>query len=157
MTIKVEGLKELDRALSEMKTATARGVVRRTMMKALQPMADEASRLAPDDPRTNGQDLHRSIKVGDALKAGRSMLTKGFGFKDGQVTVWMGPTREGYPQAIMQEFGTVNQPAQPYMRPAWDGGKDALLDGLAKGMAAEITKTAERAARKAARHLAEGK
>lgn len=153
MTIRVDGFKELDAALQEMKTATARGTVRRAMMKAFQPMADEASRLAPDDPRTPAPDLHRTIKVGDALKAGRSMFVKGFGFKDGQVTVWMGPTREGYPQAIMQEFGTVNQPAQPYMRPAWDGGKDALLDGLAKGMAAEITKTAERAARKAARRV----
>jgi HK97 gp10 family phage protein len=151
VTIRVEGLKELDRALSEMKTATARGTVRRAMLKALQPMADEASRLAPDDPRTTGQDLHRSIKVGDALRAGRSMMTKGFGFGDGQVTVWMGPTREGYPQAIMQEFGTVKQPAQPYMRPAWDAGKTQLLEDFSTNMGAEITKTAERAARKAAR------
>jgi HK97 gp10 family phage protein len=156
VTIRVDGLKELDRALSEMKTATAKGVVRRTMVKALQPMADEASRLAPDDPRTTSQDLHRSIKVGDALKAGRSMFVKGFGFGDGQVTVWMGPTREGYPQAIMQEFGTVKQPAQPYMRPAWDAGKVQLLDDFAKGMAVEITKTAERAARKAAKIAARG-
>lgn len=153
MKIHVAGLKELERALSEMKTATAKGVVRRTMMKALQPMADEASRLAPDDPSTPAPDLHRAIKVGDTLKAGRSMLTKGFGFKDGQVTVWMGPTREGYPQAMMQEFGTRNQPAQPYMRPAWDAGKDALLAGFAKGMRIEITKTAERAARKAAKKV----
>lgn len=155
MTIRVDGFKELDAALKEMKTATARGTVRRAMMKAFQPMADDASSLAPDDPRTPSPDLHRAIKVGDTLKAGRSMSTKGFGFKDGQVTVWMGPTREGYPQAMMQEFGTVNQPAQPYMRPAWDAGKGQLLEDLKANLAAEITKTAERAARKAAR-LARG-
>lgn len=151
MVIRVDGFKELDAALKEMKTATARGTVRRAMMKAFQPMADDASSLAPDDPRTTSQDLHRSIKVGDALKAGRSMMTKGFGFGDGQVTVWMGPTKEGYPQAIMQEFGTVNQPAQPYMRPAWDGGKDRLLEDLKTGLRLEIEKTAARAARKAAK------
>lgn len=155
MTIRVDGFKELDAALQEMKTATARGTVRRAMMKAFQPMAEDASGIAPDDPRTPSPDLHRSIKVGDTLKAGRSMFTKGFGFADGQVTVWMGPTREGYPQAMMQEFGTVNQPAQPYMRPAWDAGKDQLLEDLKANLAAEITKTAERAARKAAR-LARG-
>lgn len=153
MTIRVDGFKELDAALQEMKTATARGTVRRAMMKAFQPMADEASRLAPDDPRTPAPDLHRTIKVGDALKAGRSMFVKGFGFNDGQVTVWMGPTREGYPQAIMQEFGTVNQPAKPYMRPAWDAGKDRLLEDLASGLKIEIDKTAARAARKAARRV----
>ena len=151
MTIRVDGFKELDAALQEMKTATARGTVRRAMMKAFQPMADEASRLAPDDPRTPAPDLHRTIKVGDAMKAGRSMFVKGFGFNDGQVTVWMGPTKEGYPQAIMQEFGTVNQPAQPYMRPAWDAGKDRLLEDLGSGLKVEIDKTAARAARKAAR------
>ena len=153
MTIRIDGFKELDAALQEMKTATARGTVRRAMMKAFQPMADEASRLAPDDPRTPAPDLHRTIKVGDALKAGRSMFVKGFGFNDGQVTVWMGPTREGYPQAIMQEFGTVNQPAKPYMRPAWDAGKDRLLEDLASGLKIEIDKTAARAARKAARRV----
>lgn len=151
MTIRIDGFKELDAALQEMKTATARGTVRRAMMKAFQPMADEASRLAPDDPRTPAPDLHRTIKVGDAMKAGRSMFVKGFGFNDGQVTVWMGPTKEGYPQAIMQEFGTVNQPAQPYMRPAWDAGKDRLLEDLGSGLKVEIDKTAARAARKAAR------
>ena len=156
MTIRVDGFKELDSALKEMKTATARGTVRRAMLKAFQPMADEASRLAPDDPRTPAPDLHRTIKVGDTLKAGRSVMTKGFGFKDGQVTVWMGPTREGYPQAMMQEFGTVNQPAQPYMRPAWDEGRDQLLEDLKTGLETEITKTAERAARKAARLAARG-
>ena len=149
MSIRVDGFKELDAALQEMKTATARGTVRRAMLKALQPMADEASRLAPDDPRTPSPDLHRTIKVGDTLKAGRSIMAKGFGFKDGQVTVWMGPTREGYPQAMMQEFGTVNQPAQPYMRPAWDAGHGQLLEDLKAGLKIEIDKTAARAARKA--------
>ena len=154
--IRIDGLKELDRALTEMKTATARGVVRRTLMKALQPMAEAASGFAPDDPRTPAPDLHRAIKIGDTLKAGRSITTKGFGFKDGQVTVWMGPTKEGYPQAMMQEFGTVNQPAQPYMRPAWDEGKAQLLENVKTGLGVEIAKVAERAARKAAKKALAG-
>lgn len=147
--IRIEGLKELDKALSEMKTATAKGVVRRTLTKALQPMAQEAASLAPDDPKTGAPDLHTSIKVSDKLKVGRRPMVNGFGFRDGTVTVFMGPTRDGYPQAIMQEFGTVKQPAQPYMRPAWDAGHMKLLEGVKDGLGAEITKTAERAARKA--------
>lgn len=156
MTIQVHGLKELDRALQEMKTATSRGVVRRGLMKAMAPMAAAASGLAPDDPTTPAPDLHRSIRVGDALKAGRGVLVRGFGFNDGQVTIWMGPTRGGYPQAVMQEFGTHNQPAQPYMRPAWDSGKERLLQDVASGLSVEVRKAAERAARLAARTMLGG-
>lgn len=150
MTVRIEGLKELEKALTEMKTSTARGVVRRTLLKALEPMREAAEGYAPDDPSTGAPDLHRSIATGDKLKVGRMASVSGFGFKDGNVTVWMGPTRDGYPQAIMQEFGTVKQAAQPYMRPAWDAGKGQLLDDVKTGMGEEIRKTAERAAKRAA-------
>lgn len=156
MKTSVEGLKELDKALSEMKTAAAKGVVRRTLLKALEPMREAAAGMAPDDPATGPPDLHRSIAVADKVKVGRRPVINGFGFKDGMVTVFMGPTRDGYPQAIMQEFGTVKQPAQPYMRPAWDAGHGRLLDDVKTGMATEIKKTADRAARKAAKKLAGG-
>ena len=72
----------------------------------------------------------------------------------------MGPSgvggKEAPPQGIWQEFGTVNQPPQPFMRPAWDGGKDALLDGIADDLWAEISKAAARQAKKAARLAAKG-
>jgi hypothetical protein len=42
------------------------------------------------------------------------------------------------------------------MRPAWDSGKDALLEGIADDLWAEISKAAARQAKKAARLAAKG-
>jgi len=63
--IKVEGLRELDAALGALaaeygKTA-GKAVLRRVADKALQPMAETARQLAPDDPATVGKDLKASI------------------------------------------------------------------------------------------------
>ena len=72
----------------------------------------------------------------------------------------MGPAGVGKkgapPQGVWQEFGTVNHSPQPFMRPAWDGGKDKLLDGIADDFWTEIEKAAARQAKKAARLAAKG-
>lgn len=147
MRVRVEGLKALNSSLMELKSSTARGVVRRTLLKAMEPMAEEARRLAPDDPTTGEPDLHRSIAVSTRQKTGRQI--KFAKATPTEVNVYMGPTKEGYPQAIMQEFGTVHHPPQPYMRPAWDGGKDQLLEDVSTGLGEEIAKTAARLAKRA--------
>lgn len=139
--VRVEGLKALNSSLMELKSSTARGVVRRTLLKAMEPMAEEARRNAPDDPATPNPDLESSIAVSTKANRARTLRT--------EVNVYMGPTKEGYPQAIMQEFGTVHHPPQPYMRPAWDGGKDQLLEDVSTGLGEEIAKTAARLAKRA--------
>lgn len=58
--------------------------------------------------------------------------------------------------AIFQEFGTTEQPANPYMRPAWESTKDAVLDGIAEDLGTEIEKSRSRLARKAARLAKKG-
>lgn len=143
MKVRVEGLKALNANLMEFKGSTARGVVRRTLIGAMQPMADEARRLAPDDPSTPDPDLESSIAV--STRAYRTRTSRD------EVTVFMGPTKEGYPQAIFQEFGTEHHPPQPYMRPAWGGGKDQLLEDVQTGLAEQIDKTAKRLAKRAGR------
>lgn len=47
VTMKVDGLKELAAGLDEFKTATANNVMRRALVAAAQPIADEAKQLAP--------------------------------------------------------------------------------------------------------------
>lgn len=49
------------------------------------------------------------------------------------------------------EFGTIDTPAQPYMRPAWDAGKDQALRTVVETLTVEIRRAADRAARKLAR------
>ena len=55
------------------------------------------------------------------------------------------------PQAVTQEFGTVNHPPHPFMRPAWLANKTRALDTMKKELWEEIQKAAARLARKAAK------
>lgn len=149
MTVKVEGLRDLEKQLLRLSAAAAKGVARRSAIKAMQPMADIATRLAPDDVVTPAPDLHTSIAVSTRQKGGRSKMEAFDG--PTQVTVHMGPTKGGYPQAIYQEFGTVKMKAQPYMRPAWDMDKMAMLERLRKLLWIEVEKTIARAEKRAAK------
>jgi hypothetical protein len=55
------------------------------------------------------------------------------------------------PQAHLQEFGAPQHGPQPFMRPAWDGGKMAMLEGLKDDLWKEIEKAASRLAKKLAK------
>lgn len=69
-----------------------------------------------------------------------------------EVFVGAGPV----PHAHLQEFGTSRHGPQPFARPAWDAGKNQVLDTIKDELAVQITKAAQRLARKAARLAAKG-
>lgn len=149
-TVRVDGLAELDAALgalaAEYGTAAGKAVLRRVGTKALQPMAETARGLAPDDPATGGNDLKNSITVGTRLNKRQAAIAR----KDQDralVTVYMGPT---VPHGLLQEFGTVNHPPKQFMRPAWDSEKDGALKIVADELGPEIEKTAARIAKRRA-------
>lgn len=146
VTVKVEGLKEVQTALRRLPDATAKNVIRRVLRKAGKPIADRARELAPVDDG----DLRDSIGVSTKLSKRQRKLHRKGGRDDIEVFVGAGP----YPQAHLQEFGTVDHPAQPFLRPAWDQHKRAVLDGIKADMWAEIRKSADRLAKKAARAAA---
>lgn len=152
--VKVEGLRELERALSELPKATGKAVLRRVGRKALAPMRDTARQLAPNDPNTPPIDLETSIEISSRQKSGRQIKRTPEG--KASVNLYMGPTKEGYPQAVPQEFGTIHHAAQPYMRPAWDERKSDALDIIKRDLADEIMKSAKRLAKKRAREAARG-
>ncbi|MFN8996384.1 MAG: HK97-gp10 family putative phage morphogenesis protein [Pseudomonadota bacterium] len=138
--VRVEGLAEMDRALGELPKATGRNVLRRVGRARLEPIIEDAAKRAP---RLFGN-LNDSITV--STKRPRRHR------KESEVEVYGGPT--SLPQAHLQEFGTRHHGPQPFMRPAWDAGKDELLEGLAEDLANEIEKAAQRIARKQARLIA---
>ena len=149
-TVTLSGFKELEAALEKMSKAAGKGVLRRAGIKALRPVAKVAAGMAPDDPATFApKDLKTSITVSSKVKVGRSALRLTEG--KSAVEVYMGPTKDGYPQAILQEFGTIHHPPQAYMRPAWDSGKGKVLDDLKRELWSEVEKAAARAAKKAAK------
>lgn len=169
VSTKLEGLRELDVALGEFKKSTARNILKRTLMQAAQPMVDMASRLAPDDPATGPPDLHTSIiassklrnetgnkefaavmRAGGTRAEARSALlaAKALGGEDSFAIVYVGPKAGSKRNAIkanVQEFGSVKQAAQPYMRPAWEASQGSILDSIKNILAAEIAKATARA------------
>jgi len=149
--IKVEGLRELDAALGALaaeygKTA-GKAVLRRVADKALQPMAETARQLAPDDPATVGKDLKASITVGGKLNKRQARLAR----KDqnkATVTRYMGTAD---PAGVQNEFGNVHQAPQPFMRPAFDQHALGAIKIVASELGPEIEKTAARIAKRRAK------
>jgi len=147
-TISIEGLKQLDESLFDLGKTSAKAVLRRVGKAALEPMRADAEAKAP---RLEGN-LQRSIAVGTKLTRRQARLARkdeGKAF----VTVYMGAND---PAAVPQEFGAKGDAPQPFMRPAWDSGKDRLLKTIADTLGDEIMKTAKRQAARAAKLAAKG-
>jgi HK97 gp10 family phage protein len=143
--MKLTGFDGLEAALDDLPKATAKNVVRRILEKRAQPFADTARQLVPMD---KGH-LKKSITVSSTkvAKTQRKEIKKLQ--NEGFVTMHIGPGQD--PAAHLQEFGSSQHPAQPFMRPAWDQNKDDVLDGMADDLWKEIDKAAKRLAKKAAK------
>lgn len=140
-TAHVEGLAELDNALGQLPKAVAKGVLRRVALGRLAPMVEDMRVRAPE-----GETLglkHSIIATTKRPRGGGSEPRKS------TVEAFAGPGR--HPKAIQQEFGNEHHGPQPYVRPAWDAGKGALLEGISDDLGREITAAAARQARKQAR------
>lgn len=143
VTVKVEGLRDLDAALSELpKITTAKAVVRRVLKKAAEPLRALAEQTAP---RLTGA-LKISIVIGTKLTRRQARMAR----KEPKslTEMFIGTSN---PAAVPQEFGTHDQKAQPFMRPAWQATKDQVLTNIGTELGPEIEKTAARLAKKAAR------
>mgnify|MGYP000968378442 CR=1 FL=1 len=167
VTAKLEGFAELDKALAELREATSSRTGKATMRKALveagEPIAEDARRLAPVDTG----ELRDSIRVGtkirdggkgayaDVMRAGGSKADAVQALRDArragapsEVNVHIGPSGPAGSRAHLVEFGSVNNAARPFMRPAWEGGKDRVIQDLKGALGKHITAAAKRAARR---------
>jgi HK97 gp10 family phage protein len=138
---RVDGLRDLDQALMQLSKATAKNVVDRTLMKAAEPLEKTAQQLAPK----------RTGKLADSLTVGRRLSNRQRARhrRGSEVEVFVGA--DALPHAHLQEFGTIDMPASPFMRPAWEQHKHEILGSISELLGHEIDLAAMRAARKAAR------
>ena len=168
---KIEGLKELDAALGQFSKSTGRGVLKRALVRAGEPIADAARAFAPFESgelkdsiqvssrikNTIGNaEFSAAMQAGLGIQAARSALrTARRNEKGSFAEVHVGPaqakTKDDAIKRIVQEFGSSRQAAQPYMRPAWDSKQGEALDNVKIELAKEITKTAARIAKKKAK------
>lgn len=145
MVVKTRGFRELEKKLSQLAEATGRNVLRRVAKGALEPMADEAARRAPEERGV----LAFSIVVGE----GRTRRARTNFLRVRGIQMAMGPAT-GFGAtyyAAHVEFGTIDTPAQPYMRPAWDTGKFKALEYVQDNLALEVEKAIGRVQKKAGR------
>lgn len=140
-TFKIEGLAELDEALTELPKATARNVLLRTLKKQGEPIRADGERNAPKDKGG----LKASYMVGTKLSRRQKAKNK----KESDVEVYVGPGPAA--KGVQTEFGNAHQAPHPHLRPAFDGNVSRVLDGIRDDLAAEIDKTVQRLAKKAAR------
>lgn len=143
VTIKIEGLRELDAALGQLPRATAKAVLRRVLIEAGEPIARSARGMAPVFEHR----LYESIDVGTKLNPRQSGLHRAEGGQAFQ-EVFVGTND---PAGVQQEFGNSRHPPQPFLRPAWDSKKGATLEYIANALWGEIAKTAARVAKRSAR------
>jgi HK97 gp10 family phage protein len=171
VSVQISGLKELDRALGELPKSIAKATLVRTLKKAGEPIAAAARNAAPV-AAVNGGQLRDSIavsariknKVGMAEFAAVMKASGGLNISGARAALrdarraagpssfaemYIGPARgKGVIRyAHLQEFGTVNHPPHPYMRPAWDGQKDYALSIIRRELGNEIIAAARRIGR----------
>lgn len=170
LSVKTEGFKELDEALKDLTQSAGKGVMRRALKKAAEPLVELARSGVPVDKGKLAASMAVSTKL---AKRQAGMHRKMFRNDKAAVEMFVGPSYDrgaGGRHGHLVEFGTaphINKgmfpgtqhpgtAPQPFMRPAWDQDKMATMDRLGKEMWAEIEKAAARAARKAARQAAKG-
>lgn len=136
--VKVEGLRETEQAILGLKKAVARRVIREAFLDAAEPMRADAEARAP---RFKGF-LARSIGLGTRLSNAQRAQHR----KESDYELFMGPGPD--PAAVQQEFGNRDQPPQPFMRPAFEAGKQPFLDRIVGAMRKAIEAQAAREARR---------
>lgn len=148
---KVQGMEDLHAAFSALPKATGKAALRAAGKDALEPMRAAAAAGAPED---TGQ-LEKRVIISPKSRSGKARGRKAEGPQ--AITLYMGPDRKVTIRGQMQEFGTFKEPAQPFMRPAWDAHADSALESIGANLWDRMNKATERQQRKAARLAAKGK
>lgn len=154
-TVQIEGFKELERALvEELPKATARNVLRRTAVNAIEPIREGMTERAPFDPEDRDQD-GQHLKETMRVQVAGARLARAVGVSRQQgVLVLAGPAPVGQrarANAGWQEFGTLKMPPKGYARSTADDRAHVVIDNARDELAAQIDKAKARIARKAAR------
>ena len=163
--VKFEGLRELDRALSEI----SKSVVKSTLVVIAKDSGKPlAAAMRQNAPVKEGK-LRDSIEVSTRLNRRQARLYRQYlraGGSKSFAEVYVGPSYKlgkGGRHGHLQEFGTDHHPPHPFARPAWASTKgivfENMKDGLGKAVFIAAKKEeakAKRLARKAARLAAQG-
>lgn len=144
--MKMEGFKELEKALQELPKSTSKAVLRATLRKASKPVVQTAQ---ADAPVFRG-DFKESIAIGSVLSKRQKRYAARI---KGAVEMFIGAMWPKGAHGHLIEFGVPSRgiPPNPVLRRAWDSNKDGVLETFKKEIWAMIDKARARLARRALR------
>lgn len=153
MIVKTRGFRECEKVLSQLPRATSKNVLRKVGKPPMEAMAAQAAALAPHRRGV----LSFSISVSEkgtrraTWKGTRNVQFVGGRFTSERaqsIVIAMGPASGlgALQYASFGEFGTIDTPAQPFMRPTWDAQAQRALDYVQEHLWLEVSKAAERRA-----------
>lgn len=119
--MEVTGLAELERKLIALGEKAGTKVLREAGKAALEIVEQDMKEHAGYDESAKGPHMRDSIKIRSTTR------TKG----NAVVVLRVGPSKQHYIKALAQEFGTVKQIPDPFIRPALDYNKSRVLRILA--------------------------
>lgn len=122
-TFTVQGGRDLERRLRELPDGMSRKVQVSALKEGAEPMRAKAAELAPRSDEAPHMADH--IVVSELSQRDRDAISA---FDD--VVVAVGPERKFF-YGYFLEYGTAHQPAQPFMRPAFDTKAQTTLGMLA--------------------------
>lgn len=160
LELEIVGWRELEQALRDLGSdKDVRLSLRRALNnKATKQMLDYAVSLAP---KASGR-MASKLGISTTLSRRQRRERRQRGTTDNFAVLYIGAGARG--PSILDEFGTKPRqhksgkstgraPAQPFMRPAWETYKRAILDEFTKELWAQIEKSAKRIARRQAKLL----
>ena len=158
LTIKIEGLRELDAALADLGKSMSRTVMRRAAVTALTPIVEDAKARVIASTNGTGK-LAESLTVSTQLS--RNQRREARRATKSYFEIYAGAG--ALPEAHLLEWGTGLRfqrdpeksvgfmPAEPFLRPAWDAFRSELPKVVGAELWAELRKAAARKAKRAAR------
>jgi len=132
LRMRIEGERELRRKLDRL----AKGPRQAAVEQALRAGAEIIAERARANVAVRSGQLRDSIDVGTNLKHfgpvfADGMVGLGSGRVEGRgVAVYVGPTAPDGFYGHMVEFGTINAPAHPFMRPAFETSRAAAQQAI---------------------------
>ncbi|EOA1534429.1 HK97-gp10 family putative phage morphogenesis protein [Salmonella enterica subsp. enterica serovar Braenderup] len=120
--MEVTGLDDLERQLMALGEKVGTKVLRDAGREALKVVEADMKQHAGYDETSTAQHMRDSIKIRNSNRKSRGSTV---------VTLRVGPSKQHYMKALAQEFGTVKQVAEPFIRPALDYNVQTVLRVLA--------------------------
>ena len=132
VSCEITGLDELEKMLKELAPKAAKTALRRAVREGMKIFQAAAEEKAPRDTGALADNINIKTKAGGGDGDDTS----------GSIEAVAGPGKKQF-YGLFQEYGTRFQKAQPFMTPAYEENKDAVLETFVSDLRDEIEKLAE--------------